>query len=190
MRIFIAIEINQEIRERLAQAQQHLMKAVSGVKWVEPDNFHLTLKFLGETDQGMVSRLANQLGGMLASTCGFPLGFGGAGVFPNERRPRVVWVGVSEGVQPLFALAQKVEAVCQNLGFEAENRPFSAHLTLGRARGVISGASLKSSLEGLSDRTFGGQRVDHLIIMQSTLTRAGPIYRPIHKLSLQAQEKK
>ncbi|NIM04719.1 MAG: RNA 2',3'-cyclic phosphodiesterase [Armatimonadetes bacterium] len=190
MRIFIAIEINEEIREKLAQAQQHLMKAVSGVKWVEAKNFHLTLKFLGETDQGMVSRLANQLGGVLASTCGFPLRFAGAGVFPNERRPRVIWVGVNEGVQPLFALAQKVEAVSQNLGFEAENRPFSGHLTLGRARGVISAAALKSSLEGLSGRNFGDQRVDHITIMQSTLTRAGPIYRPVHKLPLQAQEKK
>jgi 2'-5' RNA ligase len=189
MRVFIAIEIENEIRERLARAQECL-KAVGGVKWVEPKNLHLTLKFLGEVDQGMISRLANELRSAIAGLAGFTIGLGGAGAFPDERRPRVIWVGVEEGVEALFALAQKVEAVCQKLGFEPENRPFSAHLTLGRARGIISVSALESSLQELSGQTFGRQRVDHIAIVQSTLTKSGPIYRPLHRLPLQEQEKK
>jgi len=183
MRVFIAIEIDEEIRQRLAHAQEAL-KEIGGVKWVEPNNFHLTLKFLGETDQGRVSRLANELSGLAATTPGFSIGFGGAGVFPDEHRPRVIWVGVEQGLEALFDLAQKVEAICQGLGFEAENRPFSVHLTLGRAKGVVSAAALKASLEGLSGQTFGQQRVGRISLMESTLTRSGPIYRPLHRLNL------
>ena len=183
MRTFIAIEIEESIRAELAQAQAGL-RPVEGIKWVEPQNFHLTLRFLGEVDQGTVSRLVNEIGIIAAATAHFILGFAGAGAFPNERRPRVVWIGLDRGLEPLFALAQRVEAACQALGFAAEERPFSAHLTLGRAKGVISALTLQASLEALSGRHFGEQEINHITIMESTLTRSGPIYRPVTKLAL------
>ena len=184
MRVFIAVEINEEVRGRIAQAQQGL-RAVGGIKWVEPENFHLTLKFLGEVELGLVSRLANDLGAVAASCAGFDMVFRGAGVFPNEHRPRVVWMGIEEGLKQLFALALKVEEVCQALGFAAEHRPFSAHLTLGRAReaGAMLPA-LAAGLKALEGKSFGQTPVNYITIMESTLTRTGPIYRPLHKLQL------
>jgi len=201
MRVFIAVEIDEKVRQSLACAQERLKKAcllpqggaakpagqeAGAIKWVEPQNFHMTLKFLGETEAGMVSRLTNELGGVAAGVPEFVLGFSGAGTFPNERSPRVVWVGVEEGLEQLFGLAQRVEEVCQTLGFEAENRPFSAHLTLGRTRRTGPIPGLKAGLEGLAGESLGRQWVDHVAVIQSTLTRSGPIYRALHKLALRA----
>ncbi len=183
MRVFIAVEIDDGLREAAARAQEQL-KSIGGVKWVEPQNLHLTLKFLGEIEEGAVSRLANELTRELAAMAPFRLGLDGAGVFPDERRPRVIWIGVEEGLEPLFALAQKVEGVCQALGFEAENRPFRGHLTLGRVREARLAAPADPSLQALAKERFGDQWVDHITMMQSTLTRSGPVYRPLHKLAL------
>jgi RNA 2',3'-cyclic 3'-phosphodiesterase len=183
MRIFIAIEITDDLRRACAAAQEHL-KAAAGVKWVEPANFHLTLKFLGETDQGTVSRLANELGALAATISPFGLEFAGAGTFPDERRPRVVWVGVRSGLDALFALAQRVEAVCQALGFEPETRAFSAHLTIGRIKLPAPMPALSAGIKDLAQKEFGHMQVDHITVMGSTLMRSGPIYRPLHKLDL------
>jgi len=200
MRVFVAIEIDEKVRQNLACAQERLKaclvpqnstpgpgREMAAVKWVEPKNFHMTLKFLGETETGVVSRLANELAGVAAGIPEFMLGFGGAGTFPDERRPRVVWIGIEEGLEQLFSLAQRVEEVCQTLGFEAENRPFSAHLTLGRARGSGPLPGLQAGLEALAGESLGRQRVDHVAVIQSTLTRSGPIYRTLHKLALRGE---
>ena len=183
MRVFVAVEIDDAVRGVLADAQATL-KRVGGIKWVEPRNFHITLRFLGETDRGTVSRLVNRLGALAAGSPAFRLEFAGVGVFPNERRPRVVWAGITGGFEQLFALAQGTEAICQEIGFEPESKPFAAHLTLGRVKEALSGAELGASLAALADRQFGSQQVNQIIIMESTLTGAGPIYRPVGKLSL------
>jgi len=183
MRVFVAIEITEELRRRFAGAQEKLRSA-PGVKWVAPENFHLTLRFLGWTDPGVVSRLANELGAVAAATPAFIMSFAGGGAFPSLSSPRVVWLGVKEGMEQLFLLAQKAEGICQKLGFEAETRPFQGHLTLGRARRGVSLKELRPEIEALADENFGGQMVEHITIMESNLSRQGPTYKPLHKLAL------
>jgi 2'-5' RNA ligase len=183
MRVFVAIEINEELRRQFALAQEKL-KCAPGVKWVAPENFHLTLRFLGWTEPGVVSRLANELAAVAAATPAFAMSFVGGGAFPSLSSPRVVWIGVKEGMDQLFGLAQKAEAIAQKLGFEAETRPFQGHLTLGRARRGVSLKELRPEIEALADEDFGRQTVEHITIMESILSRQGPTYKPLHKLVL------
>jgi len=183
MRVFVAIEIAEELRRQFALAQEKL-KCAPGVKWVAPENFHLTLRFLGWTEPGVVSRLANELAAAASATPAFEMSFVGAGAFPSLSSPRVVWIGVKEGIAQLFGLAQKAEAIAQKLGFEAEIRPFQGHLTLGRARRGVSLKELKPEIEALAQEDFGRQMVEHITIMESILSRQGPTYKPLHKLVL------
>jgi 2'-5' RNA ligase len=183
MRVFVAIEIAEELRRQFALAQEKL-KCAPGVKWVAPENFHLTLRFLGWTEPGIVSRLANEMGAVAAATPAFEMSFAGGGAFPSISSPRVVWIGVKEGMDQLFGLAQKAEAIAQKLGFEAETRPFQGHLTLGRARRGISLKELSPEIEAMANEDFGRQTVEHITIMESILSRSGPTYKPLHKLVL------
>lgn len=183
MRVFVAVEIEDEIKERIAALQRALGR-VDGVKWVEPKNLHLTLKFLGEIEPGLASRLANSLAGPAAEMPAFRIRLGGTGVFPDARRPRIVWVGLKEGFDELFALAQKVEAAAQELGFAAETRPFKAHLTMGRVRRPAAGKELLPALEGAEAADFGEQKVSGVSIIESNLTPSGPIYTVINKVNL------
>jgi 2'-5' RNA ligase len=107
------------------------------------------------------------------------------GVFPNPRAPRVAWAGVSEGAPELAALATKVEAACSTHDFEREKRPFSAHLTLGRAREVGPSPTLTAIVAELAETEFGRGNIDKVLLMQSTLQRTGAVYTAIGEQPLQ-----
>jgi 2'-5' RNA ligase len=132
MRLFIAVDISDAVRERLSQLLAQLKHSNSDVRWVRPESLHVTLKFLGEQAESRVE----PLGARLAAICSpgpFQFSLRGLGCFPNERRPRVFWVGV-EAPPQLAELARLVDEAVEPLGLEREKRPYSAHLTLGRAR--------------------------------------------------------
>ncbi len=132
MRLFIAINLPQEERARLDRDVRALRAARLPVRWVAADALHLTLKFLGEVPDARLAGIERALTGVAAEFPPFHLELKGLGAFPNVHNPRVVWVGI-EAPPELRRLAGALEDAMADLGFPRENRPFSPHLTLGRA---------------------------------------------------------
>lgn len=183
MRLFVAVHLPEELRERLAAAQEWLRAAQADVSWVRPSNLHLTLKFLGETAPETLERVGVALAAVAAGTAPFALTVRGLGSF-GGRLPRVVWAGVAEGTEPLGALAASAEAALAGAGFPREARPFRPHLTLGRVRSPRNAAALLGILREESGRPFGTAPVGELALMQSQLDPRGAIHTLLARYSL------
>jgi 2'-5' RNA ligase len=189
MRIFIAIELNEEMHNKLAAIQSKLKPAGADVKWVEPQNIHLTLKFLGETPPEKIEKIKNTLDAIAANTNTFNISLSQIGAFPNINSPRVIWVGIKDVGAPcnVTLLASEIENELAKLGFPKEDRPFSAHLTLGRVRSPKDRERLKEQITSSATlwRDFA-MTVSTITLFQSTLTPKGPIYTALHKSNLKA----
>ncbi len=176
IRAFIAIELPDELRVALEEAQARLKRARVGVKisWTKIANLHLTLQFLGYVAEPVVERISVALADMAVQPFAVPVS--GVGAFPDERRPRVLWIGCDDVAGKLKTLAAAVQAVTQPLGFEPERREFAAHLTLGRIKFPRPDAALTKALDSLKTQTFGTLRVDAVHLFQSQLHPDGSIY--------------
>jgi 2'-5' RNA ligase len=180
IRTFIAIELSTDVLRRIGTLLERIQADVpSGlVRWVRPEGIHLTLKFLGDVEQGRLETLAGALQAACTSHAPFSLSIGGMGVFPNPRRPRVVWIGVDEPTGALLRLQGDVERAITPLGFPTERRPFSPHLTLGRVKRGGSAAELEA-LGQYATRArvrVGEMAVETVYLMRSDLGPAGARY--------------
>lgn len=180
LRLFIAIPISAEAKRALDTLIRGLaVQAPGGVRWVRPEGIHLTVKFLGDVEPTLVNPIAEAMGRAAAGGSPFRLQLSGLGMFPSERRPRVLWAGVVGDLEALEALQGRMEAEMSALSFPRENRPFSPHLTLGRVRqgtseGMrrrVSAALLSTSLE-----PTGPWQVETLHLMLSDPAPEGAIY--------------
>ena len=139
IRAFIAVELPPAVREAVEGVVRELRSGIGdGVRWVRPEGVHLTLKFLGDIDADSVPAISDGLDRCAASAAPFDLFLEGVGVFPNARRPRVVWIGLGGALEPLLALQHSIDRELEGLGFARERRPFTPHLTLGRVRDGVS----------------------------------------------------
>ena len=182
MRAFIAIELSSEVRAALAAAVGALARCTAKVKWVEPDNVHLTLKFLGSIDDGMAEQVKRAMADA-AGRGGFGFVVEGLGRFPPRGKPRVVWAGVSEGAEALKALQAVLEAVLRPLGFEKE-RDYVPHLTIGRVKRPQGAEALVAALEPYAGTRFGACRASEMVLFQSELTPRGPVYTAVARQAL------
>jgi 2'-5' RNA ligase len=133
VRLFVALDVPEAIKEAIeSDVVDPLRDRLPGARWTRPEGRHLTLKFLGNVDDERVDEIANALRSAAARHAGFSASFAEVGGFPNLRRPRVLWIGVGEGAEPMAALASDVERELEPLGFEPEGRPFRGHFTLAR----------------------------------------------------------
>ena len=132
MRLFIALNLPKKERQRIHRAARPLREGDLPVRWIDLDNIHLTLKFLGQVRPDRVPQVEEVIGRVASATKSFKVDFGGFGAFPTIRKPRVVWLGVDPSAE-LRCLKQDLEWALADLGFEAETRAFHPHLTLGRA---------------------------------------------------------
>jgi 2'-5' RNA ligase len=189
IRAFIAAEIPQDIRDGIGEIRRKLKKTGADVRWVKPENMHLTLRFLGnDVPRGTVDAVGDTLHGRLKSVGQFTITLEGLGVFPNARRPRVVWLGIEPHDGPLLELREAVEDAVAEAGWTREERPFSAHLTLGRIKSQSGIGKLRQKLEKGSDRPVGSMVVDKVSLIQSDLKPAGPIYETLTTVILRPQE--
>ncbi|MBN1396039.1 MAG: RNA 2',3'-cyclic phosphodiesterase [Pirellulales bacterium] len=201
LRAFVAVEISEPLRARAGELIAALDGSAANVKWVEPHNLHLTLKFLGETHQRQIADVCRAVERGAASVAPFHLEVRGAGAFPNAARPRTVWLGAGAGAEEMVLLHDRVEAELGELGFREEHRRFQTHLTIGRVRGGKRGqspfvqstrravpangdgplflAELGALLKQHADFTAGVMTVEQLTVFSSRLTPAGPIYETI-----------
>ncbi|MEW6635519.1 MAG: RNA 2',3'-cyclic phosphodiesterase [Actinomycetota bacterium] len=173
MRLFVGIFPPSAVREALSRAAREL--PVRGqVRWVSPENIHLTLKFLGEVPEDTPERLAGPLAAVCAAHEPFEAELSGFGAFPSPVRARIIWAGLGEGADRLRALAADVEEALHTTGFERERRGFVPHLTLGRARGrpvMIQDAGLDADPPGFTVR-----RVE---LIESRLSPSGSVYATV-----------
>lgn len=184
MRTFIAIELSDAIRQRLAEAQDRLRSSVAGVKWVEPENIHLSLKFLGEIEPDLADLIAEAMAEAAQAVPPFEMRLVGLGAFPPRGAPRVLWAGIEEPTGRLLDLQRRVEAALEALDFEREARGFSAHVTLGRVKDPQRGPRSFHVSEEQSRAEFGLQRVEEIVLFQSELSPAGPTYTPLRRCCL------
>jgi len=184
MRTFIAVAISSEVREKIAQIQAEFRRGDLDVKWVEPGNVHITLKFLGEVSEEKLSGVIEKTRLAAAGISNFRVHLSGLGSFPNLKSPRVVWVGVSEGKQELKNLSERIEENLSYIGFAKEKREFSAHLTIGRVRSPKGKEKLVKKIEELENSDVGEFSVDKVLLMESQLSPKGPTYRVIEKINL------
>lgn len=132
IRCFIAIDFYQDTLQQIKWIQNELFKdGFHEIRWMMADNLHITIKFLGETAVGKITELTNKMDDVCLIMKSFELSFEKLGVFPGWTNPRILWLGFERSAQ-LHTLAEKIEIACYEMGFEAEKRPFSPHLTIGR----------------------------------------------------------
>src|SRR5437870_1364821 len=137
MRLFFAVTLPEEIIARVTEAQQNLRKAIGdeGVRWTRPEQFHYTLRFLGEQPPPKAHIAVEAAQAVAADSREFDFSLGGVGAFPNIQRPSTLWIGASAGVEPLTSLANLLEWRLQRAGFRKEKQSFNAHLTIARIKG-------------------------------------------------------
>ncbi len=188
LRSFIAVEIPIETQRTIAQHLAPLQKVLPRplIRWVAPQNVHLTLKFLGDVSPVNLDRMAEALRNEANVHQAFSMSVGGLGAFPNSRRPRVIWIGL-EAPSSLAALQHGVEAAAAILGYAAEDRAFSPHLTVGRVGQNASVADLHrihTALEETKIGFLGEVKVETIHLFKSDLRPGGSVYTPLYVLPL------
>ncbi|HUT73823.1 MAG TPA: RNA 2',3'-cyclic phosphodiesterase [Armatimonadota bacterium] len=184
MRAFIAVNMGDDLRRALAQAQERLRASGADVKWVRPEGIHLTLKFLGEVDDDRVPAIAEAVAAAVTPRARFRLRVEGIGGFPSPTAPRVIWAGVKDGARELGELARRVEDALEPLGFAREQREFSAHVTLGRCRSPRGRPELAARMREQIERQLGEMEVARVELMRSDLRPTGPIYTSQREFAL------
>lgn len=183
IRAFIAVEIDSQTVQEISGVLAQLKPGLPGIRWVAPANYHFTLKFLGYIDESKIAPVADALERQLHPFPRFTINAKGLGVFPDLKRPRVLWVGL--GGNELAVLASKVESTLEPLGFAREKRGFTPHLTVGRWRQFDgSGKKLAQELESWKYFNFGDSGVVAVILFQSVLKPQGAIYLPLKTVPL------
>ncbi len=191
MRLFIALDIDPDIRRRIAEFRDQMRSLAPDVRWVGPETFHITLQFLGETDK--LDDIRQALEPIKAAQV--PLTFSGAGFFPNPKSPRVFWVGI-ESDENLQQLANSIAAALEPLGFERGAGPYKPHLTLARRgsgrpnsrRGDQSAPGLlavRVKVEGLHHLDFGTMTAREFCLYESKLSPQGAQYTKLSQYSLE-----
>lgn len=185
MRIFVGIELPESVRASAAKATGSLRTLLNRhapgleVRWVEPANLHLTLWFIGEVADAQCDAIRASLERPWTSRA-FELEFSGAGVFPGSGPLRVVWLGVSRGGDGLYTLHEEVEERLVGLGFVAERRPYSAHLTVARVKTArpADAAAARTCLADARPVVSAGT-IDRITLFRSRLSPRGARYEPL-----------
>ncbi len=181
IRTFIAIELPAPVKSDVSHLKETLTRARADVKWVRPENIHITLKFLGNIDEGRVTEAIQGTIDSVSESQPFVLSLNQAGGFPNLDRARILWIDIEKGQDHLSRLHDRIEDCLFGLDFPKEARPFTPHLTLGRIRSP-------NGLNGLTDlvrkTSFQSSEflVDHVSVLSSVLKPAGAEYTLLQRV--------
>jgi 2'-5' RNA ligase len=183
LRLFIALPLPHEVEVELDRLLVLLRPKGPEVKWVPANNIHLTVKFLGDTEEKLVPKIQSAIDEVTSTYQPFETAIDRVGGFPNLNRPRVIWIGGSQPIEEAARMAQEIDRRMHELRFEKEKRPFKAHLTLGRVREGRSVAALATYLESFKLQPIP-LKLDRLVLFKSTLTPRGSIYERLHEAML------
>lgn len=184
IRAFVAFELPQRVIASIEELQNHLKKYGFSVRWVRPKNIHLTLKFLGDIKTTDVEAVGDAVQEAVSGFAPLALEASGAGVFPNLRRPRVLWTGIAGQTTELTQLQKAIDDSLQPIGFPKEARPFKGHLTLGRVKGTIENRTLQKALEAHNTFQSGPFTVDRLFLFKSDLKPTGSEYTRLREIEI------
>ncbi|MCD6367948.1 MAG: RNA 2',3'-cyclic phosphodiesterase [Candidatus Aenigmarchaeota archaeon] len=178
MRTFVAIPIPEEIKRKIADIQKSF--DLTGIKLVEPQNFHLTVKFFGDLNEEELERAENILRNIRSES--FDIRIGGINVFPSKSYIRTIWIDVTKNRDKLIAFLKYVRSHFEGLGKDDKSE-IIPHLTIGRVKWIENKQELLKRIEKLENVEIGEMKVDKLVLYKSTLTRNGPIYEAIGEIN-------
>lgn len=186
MRTFIAIELPENIKASLARWQEKLKTAHADIKWVEKDNIHLTLKFLGEVDENKISEISAILEKIGQTYPSYQATISSLGGFPKIEYPRVIWAGIGNGDQETKNIVKQIENSLEEIGIPKEDRLFASHITLGRSRSEKNQKKLGELLGKLKAEFTNMEsfEVRKITLFKSQLSPKGPTYQAIREVSL------
>jgi 2'-5' RNA ligase len=188
VRLFVAVDIDEPVRDAAARAIEALQHRVSvlapaaRITWVAPVRLHLTVRFIGAATEAAATAIVQALQPPLFLTR-FEMSFSGIGTFPLHGPPRVIWAGVTAGGEPLALVEREVTARLSRVGVPPEGRSFNPHLTLARVRDA-TGLRARGWLEGLADHAFGTTRVGAITLFESRSSPKGPTYVAVQTTAL------
>jgi len=183
MRLFVAIALDEAIRENLISIQESIQKYQPDAKLVEAENIHLTLRFLGEVSEDTLPQICGVLSIINDYRC-FEMELKNIGAFPSVKKPRVIWVGCEDSSFTLKKIHQALESGFKAIGLQPDDKEFSAHITLARDKFPKADNNFEALVKKHADKSLGIQIVKQITLFQSTLTSNGPIYANIRDFKL------
>jgi 2'-5' RNA ligase len=180
MRVFLAIDVPADIRDRLAEVQEQVRPATSGARWVAPESIHVTLKFIGEMPEKRCEDIDQALRGLTWKR--IKVNVRGVGFFPGTRSPRVFWAGLEAA--SMEGLAGEIDTRLERVGFDRERRAFRAHLTLARAKDSHLDKAMIAAAAPFAETEFGSFTVDRIFLFESTLKAGGSVYTRLKEYRL------
>ena len=183
MRTFIAVDFSPQIIRKITEIIDYFKTQTpnNAIKWVAPENLHLTVKFLGEVKENEIDNIKNLINQSLTDEDAFEIGVEGLGMYPNSHKPRVIWLGIKGG-KPLIAIHNKLEKALQEIGIKHEKRDYSPHLTIARVRRGADNETVKTigkTLSAFKVDSLGSCTINNIVLYKSDLTPQGPIYTPL-----------
>jgi 2'-5' RNA ligase len=176
MRLFVAVEVPGTLHAAIRAAQDTLRRTGADASWTKPDQWHVTLKFLGDTEDARIMEVVGALRRASAGLAPAPLRLRGLGVFPDERRPRTVWAGIEDPSGSLRAAAQRTEDETAALGYPPERHAFRPHLTLGRVRSPRNREGLAAAVRAGAAFDGGCWEARELVLFSGDLKASGAEY--------------
>jgi 2'-5' RNA ligase len=186
LRCFLAVPLPSPLKQSVGKMMRGLREAGADVKWVPEQNLHITLKFLGATDEEKIEEITGALRKKISPRPAFYITIGGVGRFPGGRHPRVIWVGIQE-YGPLEYIYSDIEDVMKKIGYPPEDRPFSPHLTIGRVRSGKRLPELLIRLDEFRAASFDGFEVKGVTLMKSELKPGGAEYSSLAEIPLEGR---
>lgn len=178
---FIAVDIT--VTPNILEFEQEIKKTGADVKLVEPQNIHITVKFLGDVDENLIDEIEQIMKDSVKEIKSFTIQLKGTGVFPNQNYIRVIWIGIKEA-QMIETISDSIDEKLSELGFKKEKRGFSSHLTIGRVKTAKNKQRLLEIIENYVDVEFSRQEINSIKLKKSDLTSKGPIYTTIREVTL------
>ncbi len=178
---FIAVDIC--VFPRLVEFGKEIKKTGANVKLVEPENIHITLKFLGDAEEEQIDEIERIMKDAVKEINSFHIQLKGAGVFPNQNYIKVIWIGIEHG-EEIATIAHKIDEQFSRLGFKKEKRGFSPHLTVARVKSAKNKEKLLQIIEKYKDVELGDIEINSIKIKKSDLTQKGPIYTTLREIKI------
>jgi len=178
---FIAIDIGSF--SKLVELENEIKNSGAHTKLVEPENIHITLKFLGDTNEEYINKIEEIINNSVKDIEPFEIKLKGMGVFPNQNYIKVIWIGVENG-EPIGLIANKIDEGLSKIGFIKEKRGFSAHLTIGRVKSAKNKDNLLKIVDKYKEIEFLKIKVESIILKKSELTPKGPIYTTLKDVKI------
>lgn len=188
LRLFIAIEIEKRIKERILELLKHLKKTETDIRWVAPENLHVTVKFIGDLDPIILPSVAKSLENVASRFNPFRIQIENVAVFPKIKNPRILFIGLRDKEDSLVNIFEELEVELEAFGIKRESRKYVGHITIGRVKSQKNIHKLIEALNSDSACFLGQEKVNHISLIQSELTPKGPIYTTLKRFILYKNE--